>query len=75
MAECTLPPRGWFCTRLAYHEEPCQIVPGFDEDEIADAIGDSLDMDWTPRDGARAVMKMIRDKGLAHEDTSSQRAI
>ena len=33
------------------------------EDLIADAINDSLDPDWSGRDGARAVMQAMRDAG------------
>lgn len=29
------------------------------EDDIADAISDSMDMDWTSRDGARAVVRYL----------------
>lgn len=29
------------------------------EDDIADAIADSMDMDWTSRDGARAVVEYL----------------
>ncbi len=31
-----------------------------DEDLIRDAIADSLDMDWSARDGARAVVRRLR---------------
>lgn len=34
------------------------------EDLIADAITDSLDMDWTSRDGARFVLRELADHGL-----------
>lgn len=34
------------------------------EDLMADAINDSLDMDWNGRDGARAVMRALADEGL-----------
>jgi len=33
------------------------------EDLIAEAISDSLEMDWVARDGARAVMDALRDAG------------
>jgi hypothetical protein len=33
------------------------------EDLIADAISDSLEMDWTSRDGARAVVAALREAG------------
>lgn len=33
------------------------------EDLIADAINDSLDPDWSGRDGARSVMSALRDAG------------
>lgn len=35
------------------------------EDEIADAISDSMDMDWTSRDGAKAVIRYL--KGLGND--------
>ncbi len=34
------------------------------EDRITDAISDSFDMDWTARDGARAVVKALEDEGI-----------
>lgn len=33
-------------------------------DELAEAISDSLDVDWQPRDGARAVIRCLRGHGL-----------
>ena len=33
------------------------------EDDISDAIGNSLDMDWTCRDGAKSVVRMLVDQG------------
>lgn len=33
------------------------------EDDIADAISDSMDMDWTSRDGARAVIALLMKIG------------
>lgn len=35
------------------------------EDLIADAIADSLDVDWSHRDGARAVMRALASEGWA----------
>ena len=35
------------------------------EDLLAEAINDSLDVDWTGRDGARAVMQALVDQGMA----------
>jgi len=35
------------------------------EDEISDAISDSIDMDWTSRDGAKAVIRYL--KGLSND--------
>lgn len=29
------------------------------EDDFADAIADSIDVDWTPRDGARAIVRYL----------------
>lgn len=34
------------------------------EDLIAEAIDDSMDMDWTSRDGARAVFNALYAEGL-----------
>jgi hypothetical protein len=43
-------------------------MPTFDrqdlEDLIADAIGDSMDIDWTYRDGARAVIRALEEDGI-----------
>lgn len=36
------------------------------EDEIADAIADSMDMDWTIRDGARAVVRFLNTIAAGH---------
>lgn len=33
------------------------------EDDIADAISDSMDMDWSSRDGARAVVAYLKQIG------------
>lgn len=35
------------------------------EDEVCDAITDSLDMDWTGSDGAKAVLQMFEHRGYA----------
>lgn len=35
------------------------------EDLMADAISDSMDMDWTARDGARAVQSELDRNGLS----------
>lgn len=62
---CAIPPAGWHCTRKVGHDGPCAAIPdGSLEDEIADAIDDSLDMDWTGAIGSRAVMALLRSKGL-----------
>lgn len=33
------------------------------EDDISDAISDSMDMDWTSRDGAKAVVALLMKLG------------
>lgn len=33
-----------------------------DEDDIWVAIWDSMDMDWTARDGAKAVIELLRER-------------
>lgn len=35
------------------------------EDLLAEAINDSLDVDWNGRDGARAIMRALVDQGMA----------
>jgi hypothetical protein len=35
------------------------------EDEIADAIQDSMDIDWTSRIGARAVVRFMKERDEA----------
>jgi hypothetical protein len=37
------------------------------EDDIADAIDDSMDMDWNGRWGARAIIEMLRSQGYRIE--------
>ena len=34
------------------------------EDLLTDAIGDSFDMDWQARDGAKAIMRELAECGL-----------
>ena len=34
------------------------------EDEIVDALDESMDIDWTTRDGARHVIGLLRTKGF-----------
>ncbi len=34
------------------------------EDLVADAISDSMDIDWTARDGAREIMRQLAENGL-----------
>lgn len=36
------------------------------EDEITNAIADSMDMDWTSRDGARAVVRFLNTIAAGH---------
>lgn len=47
------------------------------EDLISAAIGDSLDMDWSARDGAKAVMRALQNEGLLlnSESASALKAI
>lgn len=35
------------------------VLDRFDEDWLADIIQDSFEMDWTARDGARAIIRSI----------------
>lgn len=34
------------------------------EDAISDAISDSIDMDWSARDGAKAVVRLLNEMGV-----------
>lgn len=46
---------------LALRQYPPGVLDWSDlEDGIADAISDSLDVDWTSRDGARAVVAYLK---------------
>lgn len=40
-------------------------------DELAEAIGDSLDMDWRSSDGARAVIDRLLELGLISFEPSA----
>lgn len=43
---------------------PAEVIDWSDlEDDIADAISDSMDMDWTSRDGAKAVVALLMKVG------------
>lgn len=41
------------------------------EDLLSDAIGDSFDMDWTARDGAKAVLAALKREGLLSSGVST----
>lgn len=41
------------------------------EDALAEVIADSLDMDWSPYDAARNIMRQLSDIGLAIADNVS----
>ena len=40
------------------------------EDWLAEAIDDSLDMDWTGRVGARSIMRQMEEEGLSLDATA-----
>ena len=40
-------------------EEKANLLERFDEDELEQIISDSLDMDWRPRDAARAIQQAM----------------
>ncbi len=51
---------------IALRQYPAEVLDWSDlEDEIAEAITDSMDMDWTSRDGARAVVRLLKKLGEA----------
>lgn len=43
------------------------------EDLLTDAIGDSFDMDWIARDGAKAIMRELAECGLEITLTAARR--
>ena len=45
------------------------------EDLLTDAIGDSFDMDWQARDGAKAIMRELADCGLHITLTPARRSL
>jgi hypothetical protein len=45
------------------------------EDLITDAISDSMDMDWTARDGARQIMRELASCGLHITWTPERQAL
>lgn len=48
----------------ALRQYPPEVLDWSDlEDDIADAISDSMDMDWTSRDGAKAVVAYLQKVG------------
>lgn len=40
-------------------EEKAKLLERFDEDELEQIISNSLDMDWLPRDAARAIRQAM----------------
>jgi len=40
-------------------EEKAKLMERFDEDELEQIISDSVDMDWRPRDAARAIQQAM----------------
>lgn len=43
------------------------------EDDLADAIADSIDMDWNSRDGAKAVVRWLNENAPARGTTAAMR--
>jgi hypothetical protein len=41
------------------------LLAFFDEDRLEEIITDSIDLDWTPRTAARAIVRAM--KGASHE--------
>jgi hypothetical protein len=41
------------------------LLASFDEDRLTEIITDSIDLDWTPRTAARAIVRAM--KGASHE--------
>lgn len=50
---------------LAHTQAKGHWTPAELEDLLEEAISDSLDMDWRPRDAARAVLRELADHGLS----------
>lgn len=53
-----------FATTYEPVATPDPVIMAELEDEIAEAIDDSLDLDWTGAIGARTVVKLLRSKGV-----------
>jgi hypothetical protein len=54
------------CRRLATEVlETRALLASFDEDRLEEIITDSIDLDWTPRTAARAIVRAM--KGASHE--------
>ena len=47
-------------------EERAKLLERFDEDALEEIISDSLEMDWRPRDAARAIIAQF-EKENSHE--------
>lgn len=43
---------------------PTEWTPAEIEDLLSDAISDSIDLDWTPRDGAKSILRELAACGL-----------
>jgi hypothetical protein len=39
------------------------LTPSLDEDNLTDIITDSIDLDWTPRDAAKAIVRAMGGDG------------
>jgi hypothetical protein len=57
-ADATTPERA---NRIVQALNFCAIEDAALEDEMSEAISDSIDMDWSPSDGARACVKRIKE--------------
>jgi hypothetical protein len=53
--------------------EPAEWTAEEIEDLLTDAIGDSFDMDWVARDGAKAIMRELAECGLHITYTDARR--
>lgn len=49
---------------MVQENQAAEWTAGEIEDLLTDAIGDSFDMDWIARDGAKAIMRELAECGL-----------
>jgi len=46
--------------RLLISRDDARAIASFDEDRLEEIITDSIDLDWTPRTAARAIVRAMK---------------